>query len=89
MKCETPNTGDRGRRGSELFKNLPLIGEVLHCGTLTTPKNETTKKTDTHKGSKKSGFGKGWCGKFEKKHNEHITGCGFFANPVPYIPLFP
>ena len=47
------------------------------------------KKTHRHKGSKKSGLGKGWCGKFEKKIDEHINGCGILAYRVPRFPLFP
>ncbi len=52
-------------------------------------KMRSPKKTHRHKGTKKSGAGKGWCGKFGKKNNEHITGCGIFANRVPRFPLFP
>jgi hypothetical protein len=34
--------------------NLPLIGEVLHCSTLTMPKKmRAQKKTDRHRGQKR------------------------------------
>ena len=52
-------------------------------------KMRAQKKTHRHKGSKKSGLGKGWCGKFEKKIDEHINGCGILAYRVPRFPLFP
>ena len=41
MKRQTQVTG---AGEGELCPILPLIGEVLNCSTLTTPKNETTKK---------------------------------------------
>ena len=52
----------------ELYWNLPLIGEGLHCSILTTPKEmRAQKQTDRHKGDKKVVLrGGGWCGRFEK-----------------------
>jgi hypothetical protein len=52
-------------------------------------KNESSKKDTQTQRKQTSGFERGWCGKFEKKNNEHITGCGIFANRVPRFPLFP
>jgi hypothetical protein len=88
VKCETPNTGNRGRRGRST-RIYPQLERYCTAVPSQRPKNETQKKTHRHKGTKKSGLGKGWCGKFEKKNNEHITGCGISANRVPRFPLFP
>jgi hypothetical protein len=44
----------------ELYPNLPLIGEALHCSTPPTPRNTQTE-------GKKSGLERGWCGKFKRK----------------------
>ncbi len=38
--------------------------------------------------AKKVVWGRGGAGNL-KKNNEHITGCGIFANRVPRFPLFP
>jgi hypothetical protein len=48
----------------ELYPNLSLIGEVLHCSTPPTPKRSKTE-------GKKKWFGKGWCGRFKKERPIH------------------
>ncbi len=68
LKLDTPGN----RQNRELFRNLTLIGEVLHWlqSPYNTNKLRAQKKTDRHKGNKK-GFERGWCGRFEKKKWTH------------------
>jgi hypothetical protein len=39
----------------------------------------------------KFGWERGWGGRFKTKRNKHTStsGCRFFANSVPRVPLFP
>jgi hypothetical protein len=69
----------------ELYPNLPLIGEALHCSTPPTPKRSNQKKRNTQTEGKKKWFGEG-C---KTQNDGQTTGGGYIAYHVPLFPLFP
>jgi hypothetical protein len=82
-------THTQGGQDRELCLILHLIPEVLHLGNLPTPSQPKTKKRMRETKGRKSVFFRVLGGRFKKKNNEHISGCGFFAYHVPRYPLFP